>query len=101
LSIFKQGVHKYSGLDEREFLGFINEIQMFENSLDTSVDQAAGHLYKGINHAQNLGMLSSPANQAVMHELVRSLGVEGERIIMESAKRIKVPFRTIYLKDTL
>ena len=94
-------VHEYSGLDEKEFWGFVMEMQMFENTLETSTNQAAGHLYEALNHAQNLGMLASSAQQERMHEIVRGLGAAGEKVIKESAKRTKTPFKTIYLKDTL
>jgi hypothetical protein len=94
-------VHEYSGLDENEFWSFVVYMRVFENSLDTSTTQAAGHLYTALNHAQNLGMLASSAQQERMHEIVRGLGVAGEKILKESAKRTKTPFKTIYLKDTL
>jgi len=54
-----------------------------------------------MNHAQNLGMLASSSHKERMDEAVRSLGVEGERILVESARRTKTPYKTIYLKDTL
>ena len=101
LTTFKMIVHEYSGLDEEEFWRFVMELQMFENTYETSVEQAAGHLYEAMNHAQNLGMLASSSHKERMDEAVRSLGVEGERILVESARRTKTPYKTIYLKDTL
>ena len=101
LSKFKLAVHEYSGLDEKEFWSFMTEMRMFENTLETSTNQAAGHLYEALTHAQNLGMLASSAQQERMHEIARGLGAAGEKVIKESAKRTKTPFKTIYLKDTL
>jgi hypothetical protein len=100
-----QAVNKYSGLDAEEWSSFLNNMKVFENSIDKDLDVAAGGLYASLENIRNMGLKLEKSDtseyQDELDQIAGDLGYEGEVVINQNAIAKGLYFFPKYLNETL
>ena len=102
LTGIKIKVHEFSGLNPEAYGLFISSVTMFERSAETSPTIAASHLYDSLVHASDIvHMCTDGGAHEKMNEIIQDLAVQGETILLQKSSELGVPFKSLYLKDSL
>jgi hypothetical protein len=102
LTAIKIRVHEFSGLNPEAYGRFISSVEMFERSSETSPLIAASHLYDATAHASDIVyMCTDGGAHEKMAEIIQELAVQGEQILIQKSSELGVPFKSLYLKDSL
>ena len=103
LEDLKMEVHKYSGLNPESYQSFLNNIDLMESSIQNeNIELASEYLYNAIDNVQELALYltgSSTEITDVILNLSRQIGVESEKMIMDSALYKRKQFRPKYLNE--
>lgn len=92
---------EYSGLNPEMFKEFLNNMTLFEESLEFP-ELSSKYLYQSIDALERMALYttSSSANAVdVMHEIIKEIGMEAELMILESSLQKGVSFRPTYLNN--
>jgi hypothetical protein len=92
---------EYSGLNPELFKEFLNNMTLFEESLEFP-DLSSKYLYQAIDALERMALYttSSSINAVEMvHEIVKQIGMEAELMILESAMNKGLSFRPTYLNN--
>jgi hypothetical protein len=102
---YKTLVHPYSGLDPVSWQRFLDNLDTFERSVSTRLDEAGPALYAAVESIRDLGLgLRRADDEHVRDELgdiARQLGYEGELILNQNSISQGVYFFPRYLNETL
>tara|TARA_B110000285_G_scaffold225199_1_gene283071 strand:- start:101 stop:466 length:366 start_codon:yes stop_codon:yes gene_type:complete len=101
LQELKIEAQEYSGLNPELFKDFLNNMTLFEESLEFP-DLSSNYLYQAIDALERTALYttSSSINAIDMiHEIVKEIGVEAETMILESSMNKGMSFRPIYLNN--
>lgn len=103
LEDLKMEVHKYSGLNPESYQSFLNNMDLMESSIQNeNIELASEYLYNAIDNVQELALYltgSSTEITDVILNLSRQIGVESEKMIMDSALYKRKQFRPKYLNE--
>ena len=97
----KMEAQEYSGLNPEMFKEFLNNMTLFEESLEFP-ELSSKYLYQSIDALERMALYttSSSANAVdVMHEIIKEIGMEAELMILESSLQKGVSFRPTYLNN--
>ena len=92
---------EYSGLNPELFKEFLNNMTLFEESLEFP-DLSSKYLYQAIDSLERMALYttSSSINAVEMvHEIVKQIGMEAELMILESSMKKGLSFRPTYLNN--
>lgn len=98
LKIEAQG---YSGLNPELFKEFLNNMTMFEESLEFP-DLSSKYLYQAIDALERMALYTTSSSVdavSAVHEIVKEIGMEAELMILESAMNKGLSFRPTYLNN--
>ena len=95
-------VHEFSGLNPEAYGRFLSSVTMFERSAETSPTIAAAHLYDAMAHATEIVYMSTDGGvHEKMDGIVGELAIQGETILIQKSSEMGIPFKSIYLKDSM
>lgn len=98
----KEEALKYSGINPEEFKLFAQEMKMAEDVLDEDKPRdAARHLYKALDHFENLGTHNHYDVQEDIHDVAVRIAIATEKRILESALKLGINWTPRYLNNTL
>jgi hypothetical protein len=92
---------EYSGLNPELFKEFINNMTMFEESLEFP-DLSSKYLYQAIDALERMALYTTSSSVdavSTVHEIVKEIGMEAELMILESAMDKGLTFRPTYLNN--
>ncbi len=92
---------EYSGLNPELFKEFINNMTMFEESLEFP-DLSSKYLYQAIDALERMALYTTSSSVdavSAVHEIVKEIGMEAELMILESAIGKGLSFRPTYLNN--
>lgn len=92
---------EYSGLDPELFKEFLNNMTMFEESLEFP-DLSSKYLYQAIDALERMALYTTSSSvdaASAVHEIVKEIGMEAELMILESAMGRGLSFRPTYLNN--
>ena len=92
---------EYSGLNPELFKEFLNNMTMFEESLEFP-DLSSKYLYQGIDALERMALYTTSTSVdavSAVHEIVKEIGMESELMILESAMDKGLSFRPTYLNN--
>jgi tetrahydrodipicolinate N-succinyltransferase len=92
----KEEALKYSGINPDEFRAFAREMKLAE---DEKPREAAKHLYRALDHFENLGTHNHYDVQEEIHELAVKIAVLTERKILENALKMGINWTPRYLNN--
>lgn len=103
LEDLKLKVHEYSGLNPESYLEFENNLELMETNLENVDPEMAEHyLQKAIENIEDLSLYSTGSNTEIIDDLLntsRQIGIESEKLIMDTALYKGVQFRPKYLNN--
>jgi len=98
----KEEALKYSGINPEEFKLFAQEMKKAEDVLDENKPrEAARHLYKSLDHFENLGTHNNYDVQEDIHDVAVRIALATEKRILESALKLGINWTPRYLNNTL
>lgn len=97
----QQEALKYSGIHPEEFKKFTQELALAEELTPTKPRQAASHLYRALDHFENLGTHNHYDVQDEIHEVAVRVALLMERRILDSALKLGINWTPRYLNNTL
>lgn len=75
---------------------------MFERSAETSPLISASHLYDAIAHASDIVYMCTDGGvHEKMADITQDLAVQGENVLIQKSSELGIPFKSLYLKDSL
>ena len=92
---------EYSGLNPELFKEFLNNMTMFEESLEFP-DLSSKYLYQAIDALERMALYTTSSSvdaASTVHEIVKEIGMEAELMILESAMGRGLTFRPTYLNN--
>lgn len=92
---------EYSGLNPELFKEFLNNMTMFEESLEFP-DLSSKYLYQAIDALERMALYTTSSSVdavSAVHEIVKEIGMESELMILESAMGKGLSFRPTYLNN--
>ena len=92
---------EYSGLNPELFKEFLNNMTLFEESLEFP-DLSSKYLYQSIDALEHMALYTTSSSLdtvEAVHEIVKQIGAEGELMILESAMNKGLSFRPTYLNN--
>ena len=92
---------EYSGLNPELFKEFLNNMTMFEESLEFP-DLSSKYLYQAIDALERMALYTTSSSVdavSAVHEIVKEIGMEAELMILESAMNKGLSFRPTYLNN--
>ena len=92
---------EYSGLNPELFKEFLNNMTMFEESLEFP-DLSSKYLYQAIDALERMALYTTSSSVdavSAVHEIVKEIGMEAELMILESAMGKGLSFRPTYLNN--
>jgi hypothetical protein len=97
----KKDALKYSGINPDEFKLFGEEMTLAEEFIREKPRQAATHLYRALDHFENLGTHNHYDVQEEIHEIAVRMALAVERSILDSALKNGINWTPRYLNNTL
>ena len=92
---------EYSGLNPELFKEFLNNMTLFEESLEFP-DLSSKYLYQSIDALEHMALYTTSSSLdtvEAVHEIVKQIGMEAELMILESAMGKGLSFRPTYLNN--
>jgi len=92
---------EYSGLNPELFKEFLNNMTMFEESIEFP-DLSSKYLYQAIDALERMALYTTSSSvdaASAVHEIVKEIGMEAELMILESAMGRGLSFRPTYLNN--